>query len=150
MRKTHYRDYATAAFALLAKEGSSAAYKARIYNEAVERERERTETRGSGISAPTEAAVMRAEQALYDAAAALKDLEAAEWALITLEKMRGRHAAMAVRAVYMLTPERELKRGEVTERVTALSINMPADPSCIYRWLALARDLFAEKRGLRM
>lgn len=150
MRKSHYRDYATEAFRFLAREGSAAAYCDRIWNDALERQRRREAGRFDGISAPTEAAVARAEQALYDAHASIADLEAAEWSLQTLEKMRGRHAVTAVKTVYMLTPDHPLERGEIQARVAAASIGIPADPATIYRWLALARDMFAEHRGLRI
>lgn len=148
MRKTHYRDYATEAFRFLAREGSSQAYKNRIWNEALARATERQEG-GDGISAPTEAAITRAEAALQSAAAEVLDLEAAEWAALALRGIRGRDAEKALHAVYMADPDRELARGEIHDRVVAAAVDTPAGEKTIYRWLGLARDLFAERRGLR-
>lgn len=148
MRKTHYRDYATEAFRFLAREGSSQAYKNRIWNEALARAAER-QAGGGGISAPTEAAITRAEAALQSAAAEVQDLEAAEWAILALRGIRGRDAEKALYAVYMEDPDKELVRGEIHDRVVAASVDIPAGEMTIYRWLGLARDLFAERRGLR-
>ena len=41
MLKSHYRDYATAAFRLLAREGSADRYRAKIYNAALGASRRR-------------------------------------------------------------------------------------------------------------
>lgn len=148
MIKTHYRDYATEAFRLLALEGNAEKYRSRIWNQAIE-DISNSESRGGSISAPTEAAIMRAQKALDDARATILDLESAEFALETLEKMRGRVAIKAVKAVYMITPERPIGRGEIHQRVEIASTELSADPRTIYRWLSLARSLFAEHRGLR-
>ncbi|MGN0791334.1 MAG: hypothetical protein ACI4NL_00630 [Christensenellales bacterium] len=149
MIKTHYRDYATEAFRILALEGSSEKFRERIWNEALD-DMERRKERSGSISAPTEAAIMRAQKALDDAKATILDLEAAEFALEALEKMRGRAAVKAVRAVYMIMPDQPIKRGEIQQRVEVTSVELPADPRTIYHWLSLARSLFAEHRGLRM
>lgn len=149
MIKTHYRDYATEAFRLLALEGSAEKYRSRIWNQAIE-DISNSESRSGSVSAPTEAAIMRAQKALDDAKATVLDLEAAELALEALEKMRGRAAVKAVKAVYMIMPDQPIKRGEIQQRVEATSIELPADPRTIYSWLSLARSLFAEHRGLRM
>lgn len=149
MRKSHYRDYATEAFRFLARERSSKEYAQRIWNEELERQK-KYETISGGISAPTESAVLRAETAVKLAAAALADLEAAEFALHAVEAMRCSAAADAVRMVYMVNPDDEIKRGEIEERVIMATIQIPAGRTTVYRWLSLARDLFAEKRGLRM
>lgn len=149
MQKTHYRDYATEAFRFLAREGSAAEYREKIWNDALERARRREVGRFAGMSAPTEAAVINAERELDNVRPSIMDLEAAEWALEAVEKMRGSAAAKAVRAVYMIMPDRPLERGEIRERVAAESIGIPADERTIYRWLSLARSLFAERRGLR-
>ena len=85
MIKTHYRDYATEAFRILALEGSAEKFRERIWNEALDNMERRKERNGS-ISAPTEAAIMRAQKALDDAKATILDLEAAEFALEALEK----------------------------------------------------------------
>ena len=149
MKKTHYRDYATEAFRFLAREGSSKAYAQRIYNEELERQK-KYETISGGISAPVESAVIRAESAVQQAIAAVRDLEAAEFALYAVERMRCRGAADAVRMVYMECPFEDIARGEIGRRTAKACVQIPAGEKTVYRWLALARDLFAEKRGLRV
>ena len=44
---------------------------------------------------------------------------------------------------------RKLLLGEIARRVDRLSLEMPAGPRSIYRWLGTARQVFAEERGLR-
>ena len=148
MKKEPYRDYATEAFRFLAIEGSSAKYRQKIWNEAIEEQR-RAETSGTGISCPTEAAILRADEAIFNAEAAIADLEAAEFARDTLEKMRGLPAVKALKTVYMQDPDKPIGRGEIEDRVHYSVINYHASERTIYGWLALARRLFAERRGLR-
>lgn len=150
MKKSHYRDYATDAFRFLGAHGSSKIYRERIYNEMLAYQQLKESSVETGISAPTEAAVMRAEQAVVDAAAAIADLEAAEFALEAVRQQRGQAAEKAVRAVYMIMPQIDLERGEIEYRVIAAAMYLNADRSTIYRWLSLARRIFAEKRGLRI
>ena len=150
MKKSHYRDYATDAFRFLAVKGSSVAYKERLYNEMLRYQQLRESSVENGVAAPTEAAVIRAEQAIVDAAAEIADLEAAEIALEIVRQQRGLAAEKAVRAVYMILPDMELSRGEIEHRVIAASMYLHADRRTIYRWLAVARRAFAEKRGLRI
>ncbi len=150
MKKNHYRDYATEAFRFLESRGSSSAYKERIYNEMLRYQQLKESSVESGVSAPTEAAVMRAELAVEAARAEIADLEAAEFALEAVCKLRGETALRAVKAVYMLLPDMELSRGEIESRVIAASIYLCTGRATIYRWLALARRIFAEERGLRL
>lgn len=151
MRKTHYRDYATEAFRFLAREGSSQAYKNRVWNEALARAAER-QAGGGGISAPTEAAITRAEKALKEAEAAILDLEAAEFALYAVsgDFAYGSEMRRAVQMVYMDRPDCPLVKGEIHGRVVLAANLIGAEERTIYRWLAKSRDIFAEKRGLRI
>lgn len=149
MKKNHYRDYAAEAFRFLEAHGPLYTYRERVYNEALRYQQLRESCVETGISAPTEAAVMRAEQAITDAAAAIADMEAAEFALEVVRQRFGVAAEKAVRAVYMIMPELELTRGEIRDRVIAASIYLHASCRTIYYWLAFARRAFAEKRGLR-
>ena len=146
MRKTFYRDYATEAFRLLAREGSAALYRQKVYNTALARRGEA----GSGIGSPTEAAVIRAEQAVYEAEATIRDLEAAEAAVNVLECKYGVAAVKALKRVYMAEVDRDIKRGEISERVNKAIMNIPASEESIYRWLRFARTSFAKNRGLRI
>lgn len=148
MLKTHYRDYATEAFRLHARLGSAEAYKRRVLAEALAR---RAESGGSaGPGSPTEAAVVRAEAALAETEGTIRDLEAVERAMERIGRMRGGTCILrAVREVYEQGADRPLARGEIARRVDRLSVALPASPATIYRWLGLARKIFAEERGLR-
>lgn len=147
MIKTHYRDYATEAYRLYARLGGAEAYKRRIYAEAQERHAQGCK---GGPGSPTEAAVLRGEAALAEKEGTWRDLEAVERAVQRIEGMRGGTAILcAVRRVYQEDPEGELGRGEIQRRVDRLSVELPAGRSSIFRWLAIARRIFAEERGLR-
>ena len=148
MLKTHYRDYATEAYRLHARLGSAAAYKRRVPAEALAR---RAEAGGSaGPGSPTEAAVVRAEAALAETEGTIRDLEAVERAMERIGRMRGGTCILrAVREVYEAEADRPIERREIARRVDKLSLEMPAGPRSIYRWLGTARQVFAEERGLR-
>lgn len=148
MLKTHYRDYATEAYRLHARLGSAAAYKRRVLAEALAW---RAESGGSaGPGSPTEAAVVRAEAALAETEGTIRDLEAVERAMERIGRMRGGTCILrAVREVYEIEADRPIERGEIARRVDKLSLEMPAGPRSIYRWLGTARQVFAEERGLR-
>lgn len=148
MKKEPYRDYATEAFRFLALEGSSPKYKQKIWNEAIEEQR-KAEISGTGISCPTEAAIMRADEAIFRAEAEISDLEAAEFARDTLEKMCGIDAVRSLKTVYMTDPDKPITRGEIEDRVHKSVLSFHASERTIYRWLAIAREEFAKKRGLR-
>ena len=146
MLKTHYRDYATEAFRLHARLGSAAAYKRRVLAEALSRRAEG----GGSLGSPTEAAVVRAEAALAETEGTIRDLEAVERAMERIGRMRGGTCILrAVREVYEIDADRPIERGEIARRVDKLSLEMPAGPRSIYRWLGTARQVFAEERGLR-
>ena len=148
MLKTHYRDYATEAYRLHARLGSAEGYKRRVLAEALAR---RAESGGSaGPGSPTEAAVVRAEAALAETEGTIRDLEAVERAMERIGRMRGGTCILrAVREVYEVEADRPIERGEIALRVDKLSLEMPAGPRSIYRWLGTARQVFAEERGLR-
>lgn len=151
MLKTHYRDYATEAYRLHARLGSAAAYKRRVLAEALARRAESGGSVGSaGPGSPTEAAVVRAEAALAETEGTIRDLEAVERAMERIGRMRGGTCILrAVREVYEAEADRPIERGEIARRVDRLSVSLPASPATIYRWLGLARKIFAEERGLR-
>ena len=146
MLKSHYRDYATAAFRLLAREGSADRYRAKIYNAALARRGEG----GTGLGSTTEADIMRAEQAVYDTVATIADLEAAEYAVAALEARYGYAARRALYMVYMAYADRELAKGEISERIHRAELEIPASEKTLYRWLAYARRKKKKKRGLRL
>jgi hypothetical protein len=150
MRKSCYRDYATDAFRFWAREGGSKKYKDRVWNEALKRQQERETSATTGISKPTESAVMKAEAELDKHLAELADLEAVEFAMAALEALMGYAAVKALKIVYMTAPDLDIKRGDIHARVHAAELSIPASERSIYYWLTKARTLFAEKRGLRL
>lgn len=155
MRKTHYRDYATAAFQLYAQEGSVAKYKQKIncqaFNDALK------DKGGKSLNgSPVEAEVLRnaeareaAEKALQRVESTLADLDAVERAMLRLELSRGGGDKMkALRMVYI--QKDEIKRGTIQARVHNAEIQIPASERSIYAWLLEARRFFAEERELRL
>lgn len=168
MKKSHYRDYATAAFRFwAATPGGSEAYKKKIWEDAVLAQHK--EEGRTGISNPSEAAVMRAEKELEKKVSEIKDLDAVEKTIHQIECMLSERGPIyspeayhykehsdgsgiikALKIVYMAEPEREPRRGEIIERVHKAEIDIPASEPTIYRWLRMACQLFGEARGLRM
>lgn len=149
--KNHIRDYATAAFRFYAQNGMSAEYyKSRIYNEALE-EQKKVE-KGCGISCPTEAAIMRAEQRVNEKIAEIKDMEAVDkvMAELSAEPYPGKSIMETIKIVYFKDANKNLKKGDIHNRVHQAVINIPASERSIYGWLNRARVMFAEKRGLRI
>lgn len=159
--KDYLRDYATAAFRFYAsKKMTAEQYKKKIYNEALEQQRKLEKE--SGISCPTEAAIIRAEAAVNEKLAEIRDMEAVE---LTLAELNGdsdfyentlrscrherREIVQAVEIVYFADPEKELESGDIYNRVHKAEINIPASERSIYYYLKKARLLFAENRGLR-
>jgi hypothetical protein len=154
MRKNHFRDYATAAFRFYAlTDMSSEAYKHKIWNDAIEKHRRLEERLGDGYepAKPSEAAIMRAEQALEERIAEIADLEAVEKTIAQIERMKdGKIILTALKMVYMTEPEKDLQRGDISGRVHAAMFEVHASEDTIYRWLRLVRKLFAAARGLRV
>jgi hypothetical protein len=157
MLKSHIRDYATAAFRFYADTRNklnkpaivSVKYKDDIWDREILAQH-KLEGRG-GISDPSPAAVVRAEQALEMAVAEVRDLESVERTIKYIEGFTGGHAMMeALQMVYMAAPHREPERGEISARVHKAELEIPASEPTIYRWLHMARRAFAEDRGLRL
>lgn len=137
------RDYSTAAFRFYAKCGSANKYIEKLAADYVKQS-------GVGLVNPTEGALIRREQVERDHAAELDDLRAAEKALTVLEVCAGRYAVQAVEHVYFRDCWRDLEKGDIESRVHYAEINIPASRAQIYRWLAKARRIFANERGLRV
>lgn len=146
--KDYLRDYCTEAFRFYARNGKSTEkYKKKIYQEALE-EQKKLE-RSSGLGDPTGTAILRAEAAVDEKIAEIRDMEAVE---LTLAELEGRHRHEVVRAVefvYFKEPKKDLEPGDIGNRVHVAEINIPASERSIYRYLKKARMLFAEHRGLR-
>lgn len=146
MKKDNVRDYATAAFQYYAFLGKphKEDLEQQYYDEALN-EYKKGEIKGSGISKPTEQAVMYAEGRLRDKQAELWDILAVEKTLIQLDCCE----RQAVEMVYFEHAHRAIKKGEISERVTKASLYIPADERTVYRYLRKARLIFAYERGLR-
>lgn len=147
--KNHIRDYATEAFRFYARNGKSAdVYEKKIYAEAL---LEYTKRQGnSGISCPTEAAIIRAEQEVANKIAEINDMQAVEMTMAELRvSPRGKAIVEAINIVYFKDADKDLEKGDIHTRVQNAAVNIPAGERTIYGWLGTARRLFAEKRGLR-
>jgi hypothetical protein len=146
--KNHIRDYATEAFRFYARNGKSAEkYKQKIYDEALQ---ELSKEKGSGISKPTEAAIMRAETAVNEKVAEIKDMEAVELTMAELNASKYRDYVQAIEFVYFKDADKKLQKGDIYNRVHQAEINIPASERTIYNWLSKARKIFAINRGLRI
>lgn len=147
--KDYTRDYATAAFRFYALNNMTAEqYKQKIYNAALEDYAQKQ--KGSGIGCPTEAAIMRAEQAIDEKLAEISDIEAVQKTIDELRVKYEYDIINAINIVYFKDPKEELKRGDIQLRVHHAEINIPASERQIYRWLGKARKLFSLNRGLRI
>lgn len=147
--KDYLRDYATAAFRFYTKNGMSAEkFKQKIYDEALEQMKKKEGH--SGVSKPTEAAITRAENAVDEKLAEIKDMEAVEKVLAELKGTRRGYIVQAIEFVYFKEPDKDIELGDIKNRVIEASLKIPAGERTIYRWLRQARELFAYQRGLRV
>ena len=149
MKKKHYRDYATDAFRILALYGYSEKYKQRVISESREAASDLGTKIYHGVSSPTEAEVIRAQDALDEKMSTIADLEAAERALEILKNRFGADAATAVRICYMSEPHRPAERKEIERNVIFAMMNLHMSERVVYKYLAIARHTFAIERGLR-
>lgn len=146
--KDYLRDYVTAAFRFYAKNDKSAEkYKKKIYIQALEEGMIRESVK-SGISKPTESAVIAAERAVSLKIAEIRDMEAVEKVIAELDVKRRRDIIKAIEFVYFSSPEEDAE--DIKAKVHRAEIFIPASERSIYRWLRQARDLFAIERGLRI
>ncbi len=143
MRKDSIRDYSTSAFRFYAKTGGSKRYIDGLISEAQKRSKK------LGSPDPTETDAVRRDEIIRKHAAEFADLEAAERAIAILEK-ESWHIIRAIEMVYFTDCWKELEKGDISQRVHYAEIHIPAGQSTIYRWLAKARKLFSEERGLRL
>jgi len=149
MKKEPYGDYAKAAYRLRARMGSADQYRQMIRAQAIHENT--TFGMGGPWGSPTEAAVIRNEKLIDERKAILEDLEAADRAMdLIAQRSAGGDILKALRIVYMEEPDRPLRRGEVNARAQAAAEGLYVNVATIYRWLRLARMLFAQERGLRL
>lgn len=142
MRKDYLRDYSTAAFNLYGKVGNVENYKKSL----VEEIEHIKASSGSGISKPTEAALIKAEEQIELKIATIRDLEAVEK---TLEELKNTNIAMfnAVNDVYVKS---SLKKKAIENAVIRTAKENFISERTVYYYLKKARRVFAYTRGLRI
>ncbi|MDR1629614.1 MAG: hypothetical protein LBS36_05305 [Oscillospiraceae bacterium] len=147
------RRYAVAAFRLYALCGQPTYEELRhlIHENAVRKSRDELCWIRSGISKPTEQALINAERLMAQKAPILEDLRAVEQAIVQIErKKNGREILRAVEMIYFAGPGVKLDKGEIARRVLVASLQIPASERQVYYWLKEARLLFCRERGLRI
>ena len=90
------------------------------------------------------------ESAMADAAPGLYDILACE---VTFRELEGRGESIicdAVREVYMVSPGRRIRRGELSARVRAFACVRYLSERQVYYYLSRARREFLQNRGLRL
>lgn len=146
MKKDHIRDYATEAFRYYAYMNTTYEMLCKKYRqEALEEYQRNLEGAGTGISKPTENAVIYAESKLREKQGELWDILAVEKTIAQLNIWERR----AIEIVYFPHAHRDIQKGEISDRVNQASIEIPAGTATVYRYLKRARNLFAFERGLR-
>lgn len=152
MKKDHIRDYATEAFRYYAKLGKPKFedVKEKIYKEAIE-ESKKNELKTNNICSPTELAMMRADKAVVEKKGELEDILAVEETLKQLAyEYNGAEILSVVDRVYFVQPDKAIEKGELKNRVLAAIEEIHIGERTAWRYLAKARDIFAENRGLRV
>lgn len=85
------------------------------------------------------------------ASGCILDIIAVEKTLRELKKTsHGEEILRALKTVYFTMPERDFKKGEISDRVNKASEDIHAAEATIYRFLNRAAIIFAENRGLRI
>jgi len=147
MKKDNIRDYATAAYRFYKKIGESTElFKAQIREEYLKS----YEGGGSGISKPTEAALMRAEKAIDSRVAEVKDVEAVEKVIAQLKAGGRSDIVKCIEIVYFQDADKELMKSDIQRRVDKAVLEIPCSERQVYKLLGQARQLFAMERGLRV
>lgn len=77
------------------------------------------------------------------------DISAVSAAIAQLKKDNKLHIIEAVKEVYFVAPEKELHKGDISNRVQRFSHKFHVSDRRVYSWLKEARDLGAKCRGLR-
>jgi phosphoribosyl-ATP pyrophosphohydrolase len=149
--KDYIRDYATAAFRFYAMHDRSAEkFKERVRQEAIDKVEQRLSVGKTGASSPTEAAMMRAEEAINEKVAEICDLEAVEKTIAQLISKNRGYILEAIELVYFSEPHKDLYKCDIQDRVRVAAAGIPASERSIYYWLKQAREIFAFERGLRL
>lgn len=91
-----------------------------------------------------------AESAMADAAPGLYDILACEVTFREFERRGDELFCDAVREVYMVSPGRRIRRGELSARVRAFACARYLSERQVYYYLSRARREFLQNRGLRL
>ncbi len=149
MKKDNIRDYATEAFRYYAACGmkNSEELKQLVKDRIYEQSKQEIIRAGSGTHSDCTAySVMAADDEIYEMAAEFLDIIAVEKTM----KQLSFYQKKAIEIVYFTDADKELKKGEISERVHKAETEIPASEQSIYKWLRRARKTFALERGLRI
>ena len=152
MKKDNIRDYATEAFRFYAALGKPdyKTIKQALYDRALQEEQKREVHTSNSISSAVESQIRNAQLAVEELKAELLDILAVENTLkILTARNDGRDIIKAIETVYFTEPRREIRRGEIQERVKFAALLIPTSEPTVYRHLRAARNIFAVERGLR-
>lgn len=146
-KKDKNRDYCTDAFRFFMQVGGNTElFKAKIREEYLKS----YEGGGSGVSKPTEAALIRAEQAVDSRVAEVKDVEAVEKVIAQLKAGGRSDIVKCIEIVYFTDADKELMKSDIQSRVDKCVIEIHISERQVYKLLGQARKLFAIERGLRV
>jgi len=147
MIKDHIRDYATEAFRLYKRENGLKGYANKLKRLADAKEKA---SGCSGVSKPTESAVIRLEKLIEERASEIADLQAVENVLYILDINDKTDILQAIEYVYFVDADKPILKGGIQDRVQHLETDAYISIRSAYRALKEARSLFAVERGLRI
>lgn len=151
MKKDHLRDYATHAFREYAAAGCPTYDQLRdkLIAEAMASSGERLNVKSGIIYKPTEAQIEAAQQRLDKAIGQLDDIVSVIRTMDQLRDLRdGDLIIRCLKIVYFAEPKRDLRRGEITDRVRYAAEVEHIDDSTVFRKLRTARKIFSTERKL--
>lgn len=149
MKKDYIRDYAIEAFRFYASINMSAyEYKEKIKKEAMEIIAKKNGTTSSGGS-PTESQLIYAEKVVQEKLSEIEDISAVEKTIAEFKAQIDYDTVELIRMVYFKEPKKEIKKGEIQQRVIKACDLLNISESTAYRYLKRARTLFGHNRGLR-
>lgn len=70
--------------------------------------------------------------------------------LETLNKSGKDYIIKAIEQIYFVSPNKCLSSKKIGERVKRFAFMCPASERSVYRWLKIAREIFAQERGLNL
>jgi len=147
LQKDHIRDYATEAFRLYKRENGLKGYANKLKSLADAKEKA---SGCSGVSKPTESAVIHLEKLIEERASEIADLQAVENVLYMLGINDKPDISKAIEYVYFVDADKPILKGDIQDRVQQLELKEYINVRTAYRALKYARNLFAVERGLRI